>query len=411
MKGAVLHNHYIQKWPGETDDQIMNRMQESFRTAALTRTGYTDDAADTQAAVWAAIHKETLELISNKQNEASKIVCVAWNAPFDERAVRHAYERLEKDCFLDLQGVEVLDLLRAKFVDDIRNASPVGSPTFYCSLGNILAMLVAACPELVDEDLKDDSVVLHDARWDAKIVLMMLRLLMDHPEEVKEKLTKYFEKDITDLERQNLQQRPLKYLLGHVPCRHGGRSYYCKQCKDEGIGGGGICDHGVSSYYCKRCKKEGIGGAGICQHLVKGSKCKQCKGTCEHGLLSTRCLYCTSMQKVNVFITSKNLGITIDVMTRTKAPGSKIYRDDEIQPWAAPPDDYVILHQKKDNVCPEIKAAQIPRGARLSFINDIKVTSSAVLKTALRNRRPLSLVTIRFDFTPPSTKRTARWGE
>ena len=187
MKGAVLHNHYIQKWPNETDDQIMNRMQESFRTAALTRTGYTDDAADTQAAVWAAIHKETLELISNKQNEASKIVCVAWNAPFDERAVRHAYARLEKDCFLDLQGVEVLDLLRAKFVDDIRNASPVGSPTFYCSLGNILVMLVAACPELVDEDLKDDSVVLHDARWDAKIVLMVLRLLMDHPEEVKEK--------------------------------------------------------------------------------------------------------------------------------------------------------------------------------------------------------------------------------
>jgi len=98
------------------------------------------------------------------------------------------------------------------------------------------------------------------------------------------------------------------------------------------------------------------------------------------------------------------------VVTRDKAPGSKIYRDEEIHPWAAPSDDYVILDIKHPGVCAEIKEANIPLGARLSFINGTKVTSSEDLHKVLRSRGSGS-VTIRFDFTPPSAERTKRWGE
>jgi hypothetical protein len=143
------------------------------------------------------------------------------------------------------------------------------------------------------------------------------------------------------------------------------------------------------------CKENGDGGGGI-------------KDTCEHG--SKRCLYCTTMQKQLVVIQSPSLGIGINVLSRDKASGSKHYRDKEIQPWAAPSDDYVVMYIKHPAVCAEIKKANIPLGARLSFINGTKVTSSEDLHKVLRSRGSGS-VTIRFDFTPPSAERTKRWGE
>jgi hypothetical protein len=56
---------------------------------------------------------------------------------------------------------------------------------------------------------------------------------------------------------------------------HGSKRRFCKECKEEGCGGGSLCAHGRQKSVCKECWKEGCGGGSLCAHGRKKSVCKE----------------------------------------------------------------------------------------------------------------------------------------
>ena len=72
-------------------------------------------------------------------------------------------------------------------------------------------------------------------------------------------------------------------------CIHKRQKFYCKECKNIGVGGNGICEHNKRKTRCKECK-----GGSICEHGKHRAICKDCKGgsICEHNNQKSLCKEC-----------------------------------------------------------------------------------------------------------------------
>lgn len=74
-------------------------------------------------------------------------------------------------------------------------------------------------------------------------------------------------------------------------CEHKRRKYLCRDC-----GGSQICEHGKVRTTCKECQEDGQGGGTLCDHGRRRTFCKECGGNalCVHKVGAPRADACVS---------------------------------------------------------------------------------------------------------------------
>ena len=106
--------------------------------------------------------------------------------------------------------------------------------------------------------------------------------IIRNPQRVPRTLTRFYYKKIPYTDMEEIPRRN--------KCIHGRGKYYCKECKELRVGGGGICEHGRQKYVCRDC-----GGADICDHGIAINTCNICykllyeRNICYHGLAFENC--------------------------------------------------------------------------------------------------------------------------